>query len=92
MSVIIANDIPFTAGQENPLLSIGDAIAFDSGDWGLTRAMAWIYGIVLGWDDEDDPSDNGAMDEVARKFDWSPEAVARLRRLHERFAELERTS
>jgi hypothetical protein len=36
--------------------------------------MAWIYGIVCGWDDD-------MLPELADKFGWSDEAVARLKRL-----------
>jgi hypothetical protein len=73
---------------ENPLTSIGNAIAFDVRDWGEDKRSAWIYGIACGWDDEDG-GDEGAMAEIQAKFRWNDEAVARLRRLRKKFKELE---
>lgn len=84
--VIIANDIPFGDGEEDPRESLKSAIVFSVDDWGASRAMAWVYGIVVGWDDEDGNDD--AMAELAVKFRWDATAVARLRRLHEAFEAL----
>ena len=47
-------------------------------DWSADEHMAWLYGIVVGWDDD---GDIAAMKELAAKFGWTPETVARLRRL-----------
>jgi hypothetical protein len=73
---------------ENPLTSIANTIAFDVRDWSDDKRLAWIYGIVLGWDSEDD-DDNGAMAELQEKFKWFDLEVARLRRLRKKFKELE---
>lgn len=81
--VIMANDLPYTRDEPNPLTAIGDALAFGVDDWGATRAKAWIYGIVLGWDDE-------SIDDLAKQHRWTPNQVRRLRALHERFVDIER--
>lgn len=72
------------SATRNPFQSLSDAIAFSSADWGQARDMAWIYGIVLGWDDEDD-EDDGAMGELAIRFGWDASTVERLRALHAEF-------
>ena len=86
--IIFGNDIPFTEPQIDPHEALRDALAFSADDWSETRAMAWVYGIVLGWDaDPDDPEDAefGAMEDLAAKFGWTPDQVERLRELHRRF-------
>ena len=63
---------------ENPLESIANAMAFSVSDWSLEKRDAWIYGIVLGWDD-------AAMKEMQQKFGWPDSECQRLNRMHERF-------
>lgn len=84
---IIATRIAENASTEGALESLRDAIAFSSADWGEYRDLAWIYGIVLGWDDEDDP-DGETMRELAERFGWTAGGIARLRRLHAEFVRL----
>ena len=60
--MVFLNDQPYSDGQEDPIKALRDTLAFAVDDWGDSRAKAWVYGIVLGWDDEDD---HEAMDEVA---------------------------
>lgn len=80
--VVMAHMIAQTDPTPKPLRSLGDAIAFDSGDWAdMGRASAWIYGIVLGWDE--------SMPDVAKKFGWDAAAQDRLVALHHQFAALE---
>ncbi|USN14169.1 hypothetical protein KABACHOK_03330 [Brevundimonas phage vB_BpoS-Kabachok] len=64
--------------EENPFDSIHACIAFSPRDWSENHRMAWIYGIVCGWDAE-------SMKEVAAKHRWGPDEVARLKRLHIRY-------
>jgi hypothetical protein len=66
---------------ENPLESVHDAIVFDVIDWTTTKRMAWIWGVVCGWDEE-------SMAELVRKYHWDADTVARLERLHKRWDEL----
>lgn len=66
---------------ENPLENISCAIAFSPKDWSVESRDAWIYGIVLGWDDE-------SLDELSKKHGWGLGDVERLKRLCLRFKEL----
>ena len=89
--IVWAHKIAETDAHDDPLRSLIDTIAFSSADWGAARDLAWIYGIVLGWDNDegdDDPETADAMSEIAAKFGWSDEQVARLRRLHLRFVDI----
>lgn len=63
--------------------------AFTSRDMGAEWADAFAYAVVLGWDDEDDPDNDGAMREVAERHGWDPALMAFLRDAHERFRALE---
>ena len=90
MTHIFANDLPYIAGGTDPFEALHSALAFSSRDWGAERDLAWIYGIVAGWDcDEDHEHDwlcsGDAMAELAERFGWSEEQVERLRALHKRF-------
>lgn len=82
---VVVNDIAYADGEEEPRESLKSVIVFSADDWGASRAMAWVYGIVVGWDDGDD---HEAMDELAQKFGWDATNVARLRRLHDAFEAL----
>lgn len=72
---------PLTGWRVDPFKALVDTMAFSSNDWGSARDFAWLYGIVCGWADEDDDSHS----DIAAKFGWSNEQVARLRKLHEEF-------
>lgn len=85
--IVFTNDLPYTMGEENPLEALKTTLAFAVDDWGHSRAMSWVYGIVLGWDDEH-PDDNGAMEEQAARHGWDAAAVERLRRLHAAFVRM----
>jgi hypothetical protein len=67
--------------------SAGKAIAFSSADWGADKRQAWVYGIILGWDRDDDGEET-AMGELAAKFGWDEANVARLRKYHKAIAAL----
>ena len=87
--IIIANNLPYTLTEMDPREALRDTIALSADDWSQTRAMAWVYGIILGWDpDPEADEDGGAMAELAAKFDWEPEQVERLRELHGRFDQM----
>jgi len=53
--------------------SLGAAMASHPRDWAAESRDAWVYGIVCGWD-------GPAIRELQKKFGWSPETVARLRK------------
>ncbi len=85
---IFTHQIDELTKQEDPLESIFNTIVFSSADFGAERDRAWLYGIVVGWDDEDDPDAEDVMSELAAQHRWSAEQVARLRRLHAAFVAL----
>jgi hypothetical protein len=45
-----------------------------SRDWARDRSDAWLYGIVVGWDE-------ASLVELAQKFEWPEAQVERLRML-----------
>lgn len=59
----------------NPFESLECTIAFDVKDWGSDRRSAWIYGIILGWDDEE------CFNEFKYKFGWDDKTIERLKKL-----------
>lgn len=59
----------------NPFESLECTIAFDVKDWGADRRSAWIYGIILGWDDEE------CFKEFKAKFGWDDEIIKRIKTL-----------
>lgn len=61
------------------LESLRASMVFDPRDWGRVKRDAWMYAILIGWDDDDRPSQ--VMDAVAARHGWSAETVARLRRM-----------
>lgn len=69
---------------ECPFDSLHCAIVFSPMDWGIDKRSAWIYGIVVGWEDEGG-NDAEIMVELARRFHWSIETIERLRRLRAAF-------
>ena len=61
-------------------------MALSSQDWSVARDFAWLYGILVGWDNEPtggdvDQGDGKALDDLAERFGWSDDQVDRLRRL-----------
>lgn len=68
----------------DPLDSIYTTIAFSSRDMSACKRDAWIYGIVLGWDE--------SIKEIAEKHNWSEETIKRLKTLHDNFNKLEKQS
>lgn len=81
--IVMAHAIPFTSAETDPFEAIRTLLATDSRDWSDDRGDAWLWGIVMGWDDED--PECSAMELVAAKHGWDEQTVARLRVLHERF-------
>ena len=63
--------------EDNCFESIERAIAFDSQDWSTDRRLAWIYGIVFGWED--------AEQELKIKHGWTNEDIERLNKYHKQW-------
>lgn len=83
--IVMAHRLAMAKGDDDPLRSLREALVFSSNDWGSAPDFAWIYGIVCGWGDEDEdyyPS-------LQADFGWSDEQIARLKRLHAAFVDLE---
>lgn len=63
----------------NPLLSpfeeLEIAVAIDSGDWKKSRTKVLIYGVVLGWDNEE------CFEEFKERFGWDDTTIERLKKL-----------
>ena len=68
---------------ENPLESLRTAVVFSSKDYGACKRDAWVYGIVVGWDDD-------ALEELSEKHRWDKETVKRLKRLRQAYIKLEK--
>lgn len=56
------------------LESAGNCMAFHPRDWAADRRDAWLWGVVVGWDEE-------SLAELAAKHGWPADEVERLRRL-----------
>jgi hypothetical protein len=75
------------------------ALTTSADDWGATFGKAWIYGIFVGWwceedheHDLDDCGNDGALQELTERFDWTPEHVEALRSLRASVLALDGTS
>lgn len=82
--VVIANQLPMRDAEEHPLKSLESALACSSQDWSEAADFAWIYGIVCGWADEEGDYHHG----IQARFGWTDEAIARLKRQHQKFQEM----
>jgi hypothetical protein len=58
------------------LVSARHCMAFSSQDWSTNADFAWLYGILVGWSDDE----GDALPQLAERFGWRPEIVERLRR------------
>lgn len=52
--------------------SLKNAMVFDSLDYSGGVREAWMYGIIVGWS-------GPSLNELAKKFNWAPGDVERLR-------------
>jgi hypothetical protein len=68
-------------GIEDCKESLTMALAHHPKDWASHHRDAWIWGIVIGWDEE-------SLLEIQNKFGWYDETVARLKRLNTQFKEM----
>ena len=63
------------------------ALSTSAEDWGATFDKAWLYGLFVGWDCEEDHEHDqicggtGPLAAVARRGSWPPAAVTKLRSL-----------
>ena len=68
----------------DPLESLRNTIVFGAKDWSEHKRDAWIYGIVVGWNDE-------SLSELSKKYRWSEEHAQRLKQLNQAFKRLQQT-
>jgi hypothetical protein len=54
--------------------SLGTVMATDPRDWSLSSRDAWVYAIILGWDDH-------SLNEVAKRHNWDSSTKKRLREM-----------
>jgi hypothetical protein len=57
------------------LESLRDTVVFSSNDWSTAPDFAWIYGILVGWTDDDG---NNTVGRFAERFGWDAAKVNRL--------------
>ena len=71
------------SGEADPFKSLHNIIVYSPSDFSKTIEMAWIYGIVVGWDDDE------CFEEFEKKFTcWSKNDSKRLKELHENFVKV----
>ncbi|MYV30337.1 hypothetical protein GQ649_24265 [Rhodococcus sp. DSM 6344] len=71
--------------KADPFKALHDVIAFSSMDFGSASDVAWMYGIVVGWDNDDSDEvedQHASMRELAQRFNWPHRKVQLLRNLH----------
>jgi len=66
---------------ECPFKSLETAVACHVRDWSADHRDAWIWGIVCGWDE-------ASLKELTQQYKWTPETVARLKRLRSEYKRL----
>ncbi|GGF38970.1 hypothetical protein [Williamsia phyllosphaerae] len=60
---------------------VDDTMSFSSRDWGASADLAILWAVFCGWDDEDNPTES-AYPELAERFGWAAEDVAKFRQFH----------
>lgn len=71
--------------DENPFESLHNLIVFSPSDFSQTLELAWIYGIIIGWDDEE------CFREFEKQFThWNKKDSLRLKKLHDNFVRIAR--
>lgn len=58
--------------------SLHDVLVFSSRDWAADASLAWVYGVIVGWDE---PS----FREFEAKGFWTPLASTKLQKLNKDF-------
>lgn len=76
----------------NPVKMIEEVLEDSySEDWAENPNQAAVYGILVGWDSEEDiqdDEDNLSYSGLQRKFGWSDEYIEKLRKAHKDLQEL----
>lgn len=69
-----ANDGP----PENPLQALTISLCITSKDMAENKFDAYLYGVIVGWDDE-------AYETLKGQHGWSDETIAYQKRLHQNY-------
>ena len=64
--------------MEDPFVSIRSCITSAPRRWSLHPSDAWLYGVVIGWNEKD-------LEELTVLHNWALADVSRLQRLHSAF-------
>lgn len=70
------------------LLSARHTMATSSQDWSTARDFAWLYGILVGWTDDDGNPDVVTLNIFADRFGWAPKRIEQLKALRAAVAEV----
>jgi hypothetical protein len=62
----------------NPLQRMRETFAFTSRDCSEDKMIAFLYGIVMGWDDE-------SYNEIKSKHNWSDEDIRLQKQWHQNY-------
>lgn len=60
--------------DKNCFESIHSALTSYTGDLSKEENLAWIYGIIIGWNDE-------SLDDLSKSHQWTQKDIERLKRL-----------
>jgi len=64
---------------ENWKESLDQCIPFSARDWALDKRDAWVYGIIIGWEDEDTGDINEKIRALfLKRFSWKKDTGDRL--------------
>ena len=72
------NQLESSINNKDLVESLYNSIIFPPKDWSLTKHDAWMYGIIVGWDDN-------AIKELKQRFSWSDKEVQELKDLNKKF-------
>lgn len=77
--------MPNKKENSNPFKSLHDTIVYDSKDYSLNRRDMWIYGIVVGWFDDEETKE-GVRKDLKRRYPLLKDCdFNRMQILHEEF-------
>lgn len=67
-----------THGVVNLFKNLNYVMCTDARDWSINRADAWLYGIIIGWEN-DDPlegeKEDDALDEICEKHGFDKDIL-----------------
>lgn len=76
-----------TGDLREALMSARHTMTLSSQDWSTASDFAWLYGLIVGWNDDPDEvacggvAEGDALSRMAERFGWPDEVVARLKRM-----------